>query len=221
MRKQCRKYQRRLEKRYDGEDTLMDIGLDDVSLKTMADTIKRLIKQFQELERPFLAEGCEGIGGYQRHERRSRRRRNESVSPYYEHSAYAAPPPPSPPKPRGSRARSREDSRRRRRRKGQRDEGDDENDDEDEDDDADTFWAQRTQYKKFGIVCRYNWVQKKSQCQELFSTLSRVQIRRIARQVGGLSLLAYESGPRLERSEAMLTRIEHRLGNIVGVRRVE
>lgn len=200
----------------------MDIGLDDVSLKTMADTIKRLIKQFQELERPFLAEGCEGIGGYQRHERRSRRRRNESVSPYYEHSAYAAPPPPSPPKPRGSRARSRRDSRRRRRRKGQRDEGDDENNDEDDaDDDADTFWAQRTQYKQFGIVCRYNWVQKKSQCQELFSTLSRVQIRRIARQVGGLSLLAYESGPRLERSEAMLTRIEHRLGNIVGVRRVE
>ncbi|EMF14663.1 uncharacterized protein SEPMUDRAFT_132278 [Sphaerulina musiva SO2202] len=221
MRKQCRKYQRRLEKRYDGGDTLMDIGLDDVSLKTMADTIKRLIKQFQELERPFLAEGSEGIGGYQRHERRSRRRRNESVSPYYEHSAYAAPPPPSPPNPRGSRARSRGDSRRRRRRKGQRDEGDDEDDDEDEDDDADTFWAQRTQYKQFGIVCRYNWVQKKSQCQELFSTLSRVQIRRIARQVGGLSLLAYESGPRLERSEAMLTRIEHRLGNIVGVRRVE
>ena len=203
MRKQCKRYRKHL--RRDSSDVLLETGLDDASLKTMADTIKYLIKQFKDLEKPFLAEGSQGIGDYEKHERHRRRRRNESVSPYYEHSAYA-----SPTDEKEDRARSR-----RRRSQQEQDNGDDDNDD------AETFWAQRTQYKDFGLVCRFSWVKRKSQCQALFDTLSRVQIRRIARQVSGLSLLAYESGPRLERSEDVLRRIEDRLGNIVGIRRIE
>ncbi|GIZ42099.1 hypothetical protein CKM354_000537900 [Cercospora kikuchii] len=181
-------------------------NLDDATLKTMGDTVKYLMRQFQDIEQPFLKPGSDGIAGFDKHERQRRRRKNSSISPYYEHSAYA-----SPTTEKGDRARSRTSSRGRRRAQQQ----------EVEEDDAETYWAQRTQYRKFGFACRFAWLKKKSQAQDLFATLSRVQIRRIARQVGGLSMLVHQYGGTTARTEEMLMRIEDRLSNIVGVRRIE
>lgn len=204
MRKQCKKYHKQV--RQNGGDTLLGMELDDATLKTMGDTVKYLMRQFQDIERPFLEPGSDGIANFDKHERQRRRRKNSSISPYYEHSAYA-----SPTTEKGDRARSRTGSRGRRRAQQQ----------EDEEDDAETYWAQRTQYRKFGFACRFAWLKKKSQAQDLFATLSRVQIRRIARQVGGLSMLVHQYGGATARTEEMLMRIEDKLSNIVGVRRIE
>lgn len=190
MRKQAKEYHREMRKQ-DRVD-LMGIELDDVTLKTMGDEVRSLIKRFKVLERPFLAEGSEGIGDWKEH--RHRKRRDSSVSPY-EHSAYASPPE----KANGTRER-----------RGRRTE-----------DEEDVFWAQKTQYAKFNLVRRFKWLSKKGEAQSLFETLSRVQIRRIARQVGGMSVLMHEYGGKTWQLEDMVRRIDERTSKIVGVRRVE
>lgn len=198
MRKQCKKYRGR------GADALLGPELDDQTLKTMGDTVKYLIKRFKALEKPFLVEGSEGIADWEKHRRR-RKTRDDSSSPYYEHAAYA----------RGhahdnsDRRKSRGSDLERRRGRSQHPE---------EDDDAETFWAERQQYKHFGLACRLAWLSRKSEAQDLFSTLSRVQIRRIARQVGGMTVAIHDHAMAQEQA---LRRIEDRMSNIVGVRRVE
>lgn len=82
MMKQCRKYHRLA--KAEGGETLLGIELDNVTLKKMDDTIKHLMKQFKELEKPFLQPGTAGIDGWKDHRHR---RRTSSASPYYEHSA--------------------------------------------------------------------------------------------------------------------------------------
>ncbi|KAM3425606.1 hypothetical protein BST61_g7553 [Cercospora zeina] len=92
---------------------------------------------------------------------------------------------------------------------------------EDDDDDAEVFWAQRTQYRQFGISCSFAWLNKKPQAQDMLAALSRVRIRCIARQVGGLSMLVHQDEGAAARTEEMLMRIEDRLAVVVGVRRIE
>lgn len=62
--------------------------LDEATIKTMTDAVRHMIKQFQELEEPFLRPGETGIK--QANDRRPRRR-GESSSPYYTHEAYNSP----------------------------------------------------------------------------------------------------------------------------------
>ena len=88
MRKQCRKHHRMVERGERNGDVDVGMELDDFTLKTLSDTMRHLIRQFKEIEKPFLEPGEVGIGDEINHRRR--RRRDESVSPYYEHSAYAS-----------------------------------------------------------------------------------------------------------------------------------
>lgn len=190
MRRLCKKNNRAM--RREGGGSLYGIELDDVSLKTMGDTIKGLMKRFKDLEAPFLEPGEEGIAGQRRSSKRSR-----SNSPYYQHSAYA--------QPEKGRGRSRADQD-----GGRRDQDDD-----------DAFWAQRTQYANFTLGRRLAWLTRKAEAQQLFETLSRVQVRRTARQVAGMTLLMHEFGASTLQQEDMLRRIDDRMGKIVGIRRVE
>jgi hypothetical protein len=141
--------------------------LDEVTLKTMSDNIRHLIKRFRDLEQPFLEPGELGIGDAINHRKRSRRRNSSVSPPHYDHAAYS-----SPPEKNGrNRARSNHDR--------------DKDERADDEVDEDNFWAQRTNYANFTLKRRLIWLKKKSEAQMLMDALSRVQIRRIARQVGG------------------------------------
>ena len=195
-----RKHQRTLRRENRGD--MIGIELDDVSLKTMNDTIRHLIRRFQELEKPFLEEGSSGIRDAPNHRTRTRRRNSSLSPPHYDHAAYSSPPE------KGDNTRNRARSRH----------GKDNFEDEAEED---AFWAQRTQYAKFTLRRRLIWLSKKSEAQYLFETLSRVQIRRIARQVGGMAVMMHEYGcGTLELNEAV-RRIDERVSRVMGVRRVE
>ena len=135
------------------------------------------------------------------------------MSPYENHSAYG-----SPTEKGGGRARSRNGYGR----------GDDqlpryadERYDEDEDADANKYWAQRTQYANYHLGKRMKWLYKKAEAQQLTQSLSRVQIRRTARQVGGMSVLMHEYGSSTLEMGDMVRRIDERMGRFVGVRRVD
>lgn len=88
-------------------------------------------------------------------------------------------------------------------------------------DDEDRFWPQRVNYKRYGLSCRFKWLRRKADAQQLFETLSRLQTRRTARQVGGIAIMMHEYASRMSGSEETMHRIDDRLQNVVGVRRVE
>ena len=182
--------------------SIVGIELDEVTLKTMNDSVRHLIKQFRLLEQPFLEPGELGIGDAMNHRKRSRRRNSSISPPRYDHAAYY-----SPPEKNGRRARSNHDR--------------DKEERAEEEVDEDAYWAQRTHYASFTLRRRLTWLRKKSQAQSLAETLSRVQIRRIARQVGGMTVLMHDYGTgTLELNEAV-RRIDERVSRVVGVRRVE
>ncbi|RMY35005.1 hypothetical protein D0866_04893 [Hortaea werneckii] len=211
MKKMCKKHHRMINR---GDGSRMDSGveLDDVTLKTMGDTVKRLIRQFREIERPFLEPGEHGISDLDEHEKRRRRKKRESrsVSPYY-----------------GS--ANEKDNRSRSRARGYYDRETrrlpryvvDGYDDDEDDPDGDKFWAQRTKYASYSFRKRIQWLYKKPKAQQLFETLSRVQIRRMARQVGGMSVLMHEYGSCTLDVQDAVRRIDDRVGRIVGARRFD
>ncbi|KAK5744190.1 hypothetical protein LTR17_002220 [Elasticomyces elasticus] len=199
MKKNCRKHHKLVDR--NGRGSRMDSGveLDEVSLKTMSDTIRYLIKRFKAIEKPFLEPGDPGINGDGQHRKR---RRSRSVSPY-DRSAYNSPP-------EKAHSRLRGD-------KGPRlpQYADDLVDDED------AYWPLRTKYANYGLRKRLKWIYKKPEAQQLFEQLTRVQTRRIARQVGGLSVLIHEYGGASLEMEDMVRRMDERMSRFVGVRRIE
>ena len=210
MKKMCKKHHRMIHR---GDGFRMDSGveLDDVTLKTMSDAVRNLIKQFRNIEKPFLEPGEQGIAEMEEHDKRRRRRRQKesrSVSPRYG----------SPFEKRGA-SKSRVDYDREGRRlpRYMVDGYDDDNDDPD----GERYWAQRARYAKYGLRKRMQWLSKKPQAQRLFETLSRVQIRRIARQVGGMSVLMHEYGSSSMEVQETVRRIDERVNRVVGIRRVD
>ena len=197
IRKGMRKHRKHL-KRGDDGGSPYGLELDEITLKTMSDTVRQLCKKFSEVEKPFLAEGELGIGAEARHGSRARRRNSSVSPPRYAHAAYSSPP--------------EKDSRYRARSNHDRDHQEEE---------EDAFWAQRCHYADFTLGRRFKWLTKKPKAQSLFETLSRVQIRRIALQVGGMAILMHEYGQgTLELNDAV-QRIDERVSRVVGVRRVE
>ncbi|KAK4543960.1 hypothetical protein LTR36_004734 [Oleoguttula mirabilis] len=205
MKKNCKRHHRLVDR---GDRADSGLELDDVTLKTMSDAVKHLIKRFSELERPFLEKGELGIADVTNHQRK--RRRDESGSPYYNHSAYASPT-------EKADARSRTDHDREARLPRYANENNDDN----EDGDGDRYWAQRTRYAHYSFWKRMKWLYKKAEAQQLFETLSRVQTRRIARQVGAIAVVVHEYGSSSMDMEEMVRRIDERMSRFVGVRRVE
>lgn len=196
MRKEFRRHQRVC--RREGHDNFVGMELDEVSLRTMGDVVKHLIKRFRELERPFLEDGSGGIADLPNHRPRARRRNSSPSPPRYTHAAYGSPSEKHP------KAKTNHE----------RDQMDDEADD-------DMYWAQRTKYAKYGLMSRLRWLAKKSEAQYLFETLSRVQIRRIALQVGGVSIAMHIYGIESMNMKETIQRIDDRVNRVVGVRRID
>ena len=184
-----------------GSNDTVGIELDDVSLKTIGDTLRSLIKRFRDLERPFLEPGEPGINDSARAHKRKSSRRNRSrntsssPSPWQGHGAYY------PEKP-SRRSRSKSDARKA-------------IDDEVEED---AYWAQRCKYANFTLGRRLKWLTCKAKAQDLFATLSRVQIRRIALQVGGLAVWINQNGPGTLETRESIRRIDERVGRQGGGR---
>lgn len=202
MRKGIRKQQRWLRK-----ESRSDVGhreLTEISMKTMSDDVRHLIRQFRQLEKPFLEDENDGIAAAPSHRTRARRRRSSTSPPGYGHPSYSSPPEKTHERVR-SRARSNHDRDRH---------PDDEGDDE-------AYWAQRTVYADFTISRRLIWLRKKDRVQRLYETLSRVQIRRIALQVNGLMLILHENECNVCELGDTVRRIDERTGRIMGVRRVD
>ena len=203
MRKARRKYVRNSHSHsHHGEDgTAVGIELDDVSLKTIGDTLRSLIKRFRDLERPFLEPGEPGINDSARAHKRKNSRRNRSrntsssPSPWQGHGAYY------PEKP-SRRSRSKSEARKA-------------IDDEVEED---AYWAQRCKYANFTLGRRLKWLTCKAKAQDLFATLSRVQIRRIALQVGGLAVWINQNGPGTLETRESIRRTDARVGRQGGGR---
>lgn len=197
MRKGLKSHSRNCKR--DGREDLLGIELDEVTLKTMGDTIKRLCRSFRELERPFLADGEPGIDEAIQNRRVSRRRNSSYGSPRYSHGAYASPP---------EKAHARN-------------EYDRDGNVVDHDDDDDAFWAQRTNYASYTFGRRMKWLRRKAEAQRLFQTLERVQVRRIARQVGGMAICMHEYGQSTVELRDTIQRIDERVNRVVGIRRIE
>ncbi|KAK4895310.1 hypothetical protein LTR27_006653 [Elasticomyces elasticus] len=200
MKKNCRKHYKLVDR--NGRGSRMDSGveLDEVSLKTMSDTIRYLIKRFKAIEKPFLEPGDRGINGDGQHRKR---RRSRSVSPY-DRSAYNSPPEKAHSRSRGDKGGPRLPRYA-----------------DDPVDDEDAYWPVRTKYANYGLRKRLKWIYKKPEAQQLFEQLTRVQTRRIARQVGGLSVLIHEYGGASLEMEDMVRRMDERMSRFVGVRRIE
>lgn len=188
LRKSCKQRSRAPRKSRMVEEYL-DLQLDSATIKTMSDTLRHMIRQFQDLEKPFLEPGEEGI---RQVSSRRPRRKGESSSPYYTHEAYNSP---------AYEKRSRSAN----------EDGDDE----------ENFWPQRVRYCNFTLHRRLKWLRRKGKAQKLFEQLSRMQVRRTARQVGGIALMMNDFAGTMERLDDSVAGIEDRVHRVVGVRRVE
>ena len=173
--------------------------LDEVSLKTMNDSIRHLIRRYRDLEKPFLEPGEHGIGDMANHRKRARRRNSSVSPPHHDHAAYSSPPE------KTSRARSNHDR-------------DNYVEDEAEED---AYWAQRTKYCEFTPRLRFKWLYRKAEAQNLMENLTRVQVRRVAKQVGGMAVFMHQYGAGTMELNETVRRIDERVSRVVGVRRLE
>ncbi|KAF2770251.1 hypothetical protein EJ03DRAFT_77564 [Teratosphaeria nubilosa] len=218
MRKHYRKHTRSMRQTGSSSRMVNSMELDDVTLKTMSDVLKHLIRKFETIERSFLEPGELGIRDLTKH--RKRRRHDGSVSPYYEHSAYASPPE------KGVRPRDRSRTRDRERDRLPRYTNDNHTSfadpaQEESDEDGEKYWAQRIDYANYSFKRRLIWLYKKPDAQQLMDNLERVQIRRMARQVGCISIMLHDYGGEGMQTREMVQRIDERVGRVIGVRRVE
>ncbi|OQO01889.1 hypothetical protein B0A48_12362 [Cryoendolithus antarcticus] len=93
--------------------------------------------------------------------------------------------------------------------------------DSDHEDDDDRYWPQRVRYRQYGLGRRFMWLNRRSEAENLFEVLSRLQTRRTARQVGALTVMMYENMSKMTESHESLRRVDDRLQRVIGVRRVE
>ena len=198
MKKGMRKHHKACKR--DGTASMLGIELDDVTLKTMGDNIRQLCRRFRDLERPFLEEGEPGIEDAPNHRKVSRRRHSSLEPPRYSHAAYGSPNEKS--RPRSNHNRNGDAM-------------------PEQDDDEDMYWAQRTQYANFTLKRRMQWLTRKANAQQLLEALSRVQLRRMARQVGGMAVCMHEYGQATFELRESVQRVDERVGRVVGVRRVD
>lgn len=175
------------------------LELDDVALKTTGDLVRRLIRRFKEIEKPFLAEGEAGIQGEKRHGKQMSASR-------YDHPSYGSP------NRRSRRASS--DNRRRRTHEA----SDDYDVEEEEEEDDDRYWAQRVQYAGLSLSRRWRWIHCKPAAEDLFAKLSKVQIRRMSQQIAGMAILMHEHGNLTLDMDEQLNRIDARIDRLITYR---
>ncbi|KAF2236701.1 hypothetical protein EV356DRAFT_497568 [Viridothelium virens] len=185
---------------------------DEGGFKVLADAVKHMIRDFKRLERPFLVEDSvayrtwwgyedpndfrgekeEGIrGGDGRSRKGSRKRRSRSSYDTRDGGGHAYAGNPDGEKGRNRRGHPHEDD----------------------------YYA--TDYRKIGLVQRYIWLKERSKVVEMLESVTRIQTRRMAKQVCELSILMADMERRGRQSNETMLNMEERLSRVVGVRRVE
>ncbi|KAJ9629524.1 hypothetical protein H2203_001898 [Taxawa tesnikishii (nom. ined.)] len=171
--------------------------LDENAVRTMQDSVKHLIRKFKQIERPFLGQG--GGGDYEEPPpmtTRTKRRGGGGGGGVGEAAAVAAA------------AAARKGAAR----------GYTTAYDSDRDDWA---YGNAPDYCNITLGKRFVWLRYRSSAIDLMQSLSRVQTRRIARQVGEVVVALHEYGNVFEDIDGDVQRLSARLNRVVGVRRVE
>lgn len=78
-----------------------------------------------------------------------------------------------------------------------------------------------TDYRECGLRERWLWLHRKQSVVTMLQSLSRIETRRMANEMGDVHYVIRSLGRNLEELEERLLRIEQRMTRIVGVRRVE
>ncbi len=171
---------------------------DKAAFKVLAEAVRHMIKQFQDLERPFLEDHAltdkvEDDGT------RIRSRR--------EYAKYGLD---------SDRFYRRDGSRRRERRSGaeKQHSGRDWSGEE-----MDEHYV--TNYDATGLGHRLLWLRKKGKAQELSDKLSRVQMSRITRQTTDIAVATHYLARAMQDLDEKVSGMEARLNRVVGVGRAE
>ncbi|KAF2707252.1 hypothetical protein K504DRAFT_458692 [Pleomassaria siparia CBS 279.74] len=96
-----------------------------------------------------------------------------------------------------------------------------EREDDDEDDHLQRSNRMGMEYRKCSLRERWLWLRRKDKVTTLSEALSRIEVRRIAHEVGTVSLMVGDIGRDLEGVREGVARLEERLGRVVGIRRVD
>lgn len=91
---------------------------------------------------------------------------------------------------------------------------------QDLDEEYDEDWA-NNEYCNITLAKRFVWLRRRSEAINLTEALSRLQTRRIARQVGELTVTLYEYGDMIEDIRDDMQGLTGRLNRVVGIRRVD
>lgn len=158
------------------------LKLDDLTIRSMQESVRHLIRKFRMLEKPFLAEN----------NATGRRRRSSFSSPSY--GPYAS---------------------------GYGDEKNARGRDRDRDKDDDDENIDPNMYCNITLGKRFVWLRHRGTAIGLMESISRVQTRRIARQVGEISVALWEYGGEVDDVREGMEDIQARLNRVVGIRRVD
>lgn len=188
--KRLRRHNRGLTHSSTGTRDRAGLRLDDATLRSLIDVLRRLTRRFKNLERPFLMEN-DAIG-----------KRRPSGYPYGRESANWET------EMKDTRSRGRRGSERRNRR------------DVDDDEDEDQYWVS-SDYCDITFAKRSVCLKRRSEAMDLTESLSRVQTRRIARQVGEIAVSLHDYSVMIDDIRQDLEDLTGRLDRIVGLRRIE
>ena len=167
--------------------------LDDVTIRSLQDVLRHLSKRFKTLEQPFLWEN--NASG-------ARRSRSTIYPQARESGAWED-------DQKVDRRSSRVAPHGRHRAT------------DDDDDDDDREWARGHDYADITLAKRFVWLRRRAEAVSLTESLSRLQTRRIARQIGEVTVALYEYGSMIEDMRHDVDSVSARLNRVVGIRRVD
>lgn len=183
-----------------GVDVLSGPVLDDLTLRNMMSSAKRLTRRFEDLEKPFLCDSAELDRRRDAARQRARSRRGRGRSRSVRQNPYRG---------RGDEPYTNKDYDPEKRdgyvSEGYQDE---------EDMILDT-------YTTFDFRQRLAWLRTRQDFLVIVTAVTRLQTRRIARQVGEIACTLQSFSSTLDDMRHAVTVTENRMSRVVGVRRVD
>lgn len=172
-----------------------DAELNEAAIRTMQDSLRHLIQRFKDIQRKFLI--LDDHQDHNRRRRQSRRRRRrssgrvESASPHYKSGDGGG-------WNNEKGVRSRDYVY------------------EDENEDGSGYDLAQITFAR-----RFVWLVNRGKAIDIVQSLTRIQTRRIARQVGETAVALHDYGRVFEGMRESVEGVEGRLSRVVGIRRVE
>lgn len=170
--------------------------LDEMAVRTMQDSVRHLIRRFKQVERPFLENGSNYTDPPT--SARRQRRRSGNMSPYYGDSPWDYEKGGGNGRRMAAAAFASEEER-----------------------EGEVVYSIAPQYCNITLAKRFVWLRYRSEALGLMQSLSRVQTRRIARQVGEVVVALHEYGNVFEEIRGDVGDVSGKLNRVVGIRRVD